>query len=314
MNDLAMWPDRLVERFHQGAPDKRQVFEKFVSDGLVVHTDFSGRLGPEVAVRMLQQSWAEAGVSMPLYFWSGCDILQVSHTIMLQDTVGHVFNGLLSKMPAAHQDEIKARRPAEGSDLATRRVAYEGMKSYLSENILQCFPLGATGFCLKHRRQCPVSWPGDLESLKSLPGGGTGGSSSVAVDDADGPCVGVDPLKLGMAGPMCTPWCNSGHHEGLSDPATEPWHLFSHAMEAEQYDAILIENSPLFPEDIWTERVGDTHSTVSIRLSPAKHVMCALRDRVCSHMCLVSNLQPHRIPNPMCIGIVISGYPIQLEV
>eukprot|EP00969_Alexandrium_andersonii_P309818 13692136-Alexandrium_andersonii.AAC.1 len=60
---------------------------------------------------------------------------------------------------------------------------------------------------------------------------------------------------MAVAGTMCTSWSSRGLRRGLSDEATEPWHVLSLAMAISDMDIVLLENSDNFPHELWADRM-----------------------------------------------------------
>ena len=73
---------------------------------------------------------------------------------------------------------------------------------------------------------------------------------------------------MAVAGTMCTPFSPIGKQDGVANVATEAWHLWSMDMEQSQHDIVLLENSHLFPGELWRNRIGKTHTLVSARFGP----------------------------------------------
>jgi hypothetical protein len=261
--EVATWPDAVAKQLFACAPEKAESMKSLLRNGFVMQTDFSGKMGPELVMKMMQIAWTEHGLLSDDYdasrpfcrFASGCDCSVLSQQIMVSSTGGpeHVFPELLSKMPWEHRVEIERRRPSPRSTREEQLQAYVSMEEYLQKNMQGCFPAEFHVPCLRHSgRKCPVSPAAGLGSKEAPPGTGR-------------------PLTFAAAGTMCTPWSSAGPRRGLADVATEPWHLWSCEMEARQPDIILLENSNYFPHEIWQKRMGRTHVLVPIRFGPEDH-------------------------------------------
>ena len=286
--ELADWPAWVAkvlcsphEHMPASRPDwqtRRDTMQTLLRFGLVLDTDFSGKGCAEVAMQCLLAGYEKIGMRVPkhaLTFWRACDIDLVCQEILCEadSPVGakHVFKDLLSRIPEQHQRAIQGLRPPAGAKAEVRAHAYAQQAAYLQEHRHACFSKDVPGMaCLKHVGQrCPVTFVRDEhEASRSA----------------------VPPLHINISGAMCTPWTSFGSREGLSDPNTESWHLWSTQMQVEQPDIVTLENSPLMPKELFQGRMAETHLLRSICFGPEDLGRPERRQRLLSSAIKLSSL------------------------
>jgi hypothetical protein len=242
---MANWPVVQSQAVFDRSPRCKERIANLLRHGLVVHTDFSGKLGPEVTLRMLEMAWRELGVKLPFPtfdFHRGCDLLKTSQHLMMRNRDGphHVFHDLLGRLPDEGRRAVNEMRPLPDSSLQTRSSAFASMEAYLFRNRHEFFGVDKFAHCLMHGQRCPVN-----RDLSQYP------------EDQR-------PLSVAIAGTMCTPFSPIGKKDGVANMASEPWHLWSVDMCTTQHDIIMLENSHRFPEALWKKRIDRSHSLVSL--------------------------------------------------
>ena len=84
LQELGAWPDRMFSRFMDMCPSQREVLQDFVRHPINLHTEYTGKLGVEVACNMLFLAWQRAAtISLPtktFHCISGCILNTHTHT------------------------------------------------------------------------------------------------------------------------------------------------------------------------------------------------------------------------------------------
>ena len=140
-------------------PDMIQNMLDFLVHELWLTTEYTGKLGVEVSIRVISVSMQLKGLRVPenaLKMVSCCDILKVSHGLMQEAGVEHIFGDLHDKVPHKHAEELKKMRPDPKMTKEEHGLAYLGMERYLQDNFQSCFPAGHKAPCLRHGCLCRV--------------------------------------------------------------------------------------------------------------------------------------------------------------
>jgi hypothetical protein len=253
------WPTTVLEKLMSQKTSGsyyKQNIEALLKNGMVWHTDFSGKQCPEVLLEMMAKAMNVQEFDVPwdwLRFHRACDISKLSLHMMKESNQppDHVFQDLTDRLPAIARNKIRSLRPAAMASRSEAAQAYEDMNKYLVENKDVAFGLGhRSSTCIMHPGEaCPVTW---------TPGA-----------PACGDCVTEKqkPLMANIAGTMCTPWSSYGKRLGLADSATEAWHVWSNEMAALRPDIVTLENSDRFPIGLFECKLPE-HKVVWIHLGP----------------------------------------------
>ena len=111
LRQLAQWPVHACEALREADSTAFTRAQWFLGHKLVLHSDYSGRMGPETALRMTAMA-AASGLT-DIHVHRGNDILPLSLSVMLSENgPRHGFAGLLSTLPLEHQRAIKVGRAA----------------------------------------------------------------------------------------------------------------------------------------------------------------------------------------------------------
>ena len=220
------WPTLLVRRMLDQDPAAAAAWATFAKSGFDIHSDFSGMMGPECALKLMQMAWQEAGVAVPedmLSFHRATDINAVSQEIMMASDAQHVFNSVTERVAI---DGLKEYRPASDASSAQKERDYSSMCDWLERNRSSCFPAAGTQRCLRHNKQCPTT---------------------------AGPSKGR--TRMAMAGTLCTPFTNQGTRSGLAHEGMESFYCWRSEVEEACMDIIALENSDLFPAaSLWNPK------------------------------------------------------------
>ena len=73
------------------------------------------------------------------------------------------------------------------------------------------------------------------------------------------------PLLVEFAGPMCTPFTPFGKREALADGSMESYHLWMEMVRVSGFDAVFMEDSPLFPFELFKSRMEPEYLVKRIR-------------------------------------------------
>ncbi len=252
IRELMAWPQDIVAVALRD-PDRRQRLESIMADGVVVSTDYSGQQTPEFVLRYVWNACAEQGIQMPrhsLRFYRACDVSRVCQQVMLTNQVSeHIFGELVERVPAAHAEALRRLQPKSSANADEAGQAYREVAAYLHEHRAECFNGESCSHCLVHKGQeCLVS------------------PSCDSADSRQG--SGPRPLKINIAGAMCTPWSAFGLGKKLCDPATTAWHIYSMERATLGEDILCLENAPEFPVQLLRDLWGSTHEVIAAVFGP----------------------------------------------
>ena len=244
LGELLTWPTIMVQQYLFSGHDRdsrarRTRLLSLWEEGLVVHSDCSGKLTPEATLVLLRHSLFKHGVSFPeevLFFWRACDLSKVCQTVIQGSTSHspvHLFTGLLERLPEEHMQQVVALRPAPCDTKEDRAAAFERMGAYLRDHASKMYgPAMTAENCMYHPNgQCAVKFqsPGYLSEA-------------------------MRPLTLMIAGPSCRPWSLfAGGTDPKSHDDLECWLLWISEIARAEYDIVIMENSEHFPvEELFT--------------------------------------------------------------
>ena len=208
VEELGKWPEQIwADIFgpsHMHHELRRRRLEHVLQRGEVMHTDFSGRGGPEFCRRIIEQLRMDSSdlqlggrrsLQGQLVFWRAADIDPLCRSLLLAcegNSPVHVFQDLCLRLPQAHRQKVVELQPGPEAGLQEARCAYKKISKYLEEH-------GADA-CGRHIRSAScVIHPG-----KACP-----------VSFQDPPSDQPRPLTTLVAGPMCTATSQFGSREGL---------------------------------------------------------------------------------------------------
>lgn len=225
----------MVQEYLFSGHDSRARRSRLLSlweEGIVVHSDCSGKLTPEATLLLLQRSLSEHGVRFPdevLFFWRACDRSKVCQTVIQHcgHSPVHLFTGLLERLPEQHVKEVIAKRPSPDDSKEDRAAAFERMAAYLREHASELYgPAMTAQNCMNHPQgQCAVKF----QSPEYL-------------------CEKMRPLSLLIVGPSCRPWTRfAGGTDPNSHEDLECWLLWISEISQAEYDIVIMENSEYFP-------------------------------------------------------------------
>jgi hypothetical protein len=281
-SEFEHWPSRHVECMlagNGGAVFKNRI-ESLYENGLLIHSDFSGKLSPETVFRLHQVAFREFAFRLPhewVKSWRGSDISPVALMMMKHGRTGccpkHVWPGIEMKLPDATLRFFDDNRPydkrrgiAKGKltpeQRREHRDAYKAMDKHLAANRNSLF-----GF--------------DKRSINCMAPGHYGKNCKVAsskfASESDSDSSGEEewrprrgagqPLTMLVAGSMCTPFTSFGACLGAADPAMEPWYVFINDAATTGYDVVHLENSSKMPIEMFREPMPRHYRMVSIILS-----------------------------------------------
>ena len=117
---FADWPSlQVAALFGPRVPNRasfRQRLESLLAAGSIVHTDYSGMQGPEMAMRMQHQALLEFGVRLPSRYmttWRACDTLPTCQRVAMSGKYPprHMFPGIVERLPPQHQRALRHLDP-----------------------------------------------------------------------------------------------------------------------------------------------------------------------------------------------------------
>ena len=257
VEELADWPMFLLSGLFAGNDDKKARFLSWcmglMRHGVVLHTDCSGRLTPEVAFHMFGFTMQRLGADLKpewLAIWRGSDILPLSQQIMLgAGALGprHCFPSLQAKLPQKDQDKLAELRPPPDAPVEDRRAAYAKQEAYMRSRHKQAFGRKRTSLqCMRHPGcACPI-----------------------AFSDPHGLSEGLRPLTVSIVGIPCTPFTPYGNNEGTAHPAIEAVNLSLHDLATSQFDIMFIEESHRFPLSLLRAALPEKYVVIWIIYGP----------------------------------------------
>lgn len=236
IGQVAQWPRLMVRDFFHGWAGNLRARRlcSLLEDGLVVHTECSGKMTPEATSLMMDVALRQNGMVLPrdwLVNFAACD-----SSLMCQKVISsakhapiHLFKGMLEKLPTKHQEAIKARRPAAEASKEDRVAAYRSMDKYLRDHANEIYPPGSrTASCCIHPGQsCAVRW----------------------ADPSHAP-PGRRPLTISISGPPCRPFTMYNNLQTFSHEDMEAWYLWINGVKHQDFDMLVLENSEHFLKDL----------------------------------------------------------------
>jgi len=249
LEDILSWPVPMVHNylFTPGSASavRRSRLLSLWEDGIMVHSDCSGKLTPEAALVLLKHCLHKDGVRFPeevLFFWRACDKSKLCLSVIQQSSHRpvHLFTGLLEKLPEKHIKQIAALRPSADASKQKRAEAFDSMGAYLREHSKELYgPHMQANNCVFH----------------------PSGTCSVKFQDPPYLSPKQRPFSLLIAGPSCRPWTRFA---GCSDPSShedmECWLLWIAEISEAEYDCVIMENSEFFPVDLFVSGMPKHYS------------------------------------------------------
>lgn len=247
------WPSDIVSMLKE-SKNGGAMLDRLIAlwhPGVVVHSDCSGRMTPEIALRMVGVA---LGTRLPqtwLASYRATDIDQLCQQIAMRSEPGpmHLWSNILDRVPSALRATIVSMRPAPEIADDEKAEAMKAMGEFIHRHKRIMFPKGGTARgCLKHPgAACRVSW-----------------------QDPPDQAEGDKPLKLTVAGCPCLPWTSFGAGKGFAHPSLETWYLWSAEAAVAEHDLIFSENAPRFHgTGCFEQQFGQpTYEVLSIVMSP----------------------------------------------
>ena len=171
------WPMDTIATVLEEDPHFGSALSRLLGTGAHLHSDYSGKLGPEVALRTIPKAFALRGTDVQhlVSQHRACDSDLTCQGLALQasacQTHGpkHVFGSLESRLPTAHGTAIQELLPPPKAPLAVRGAAYQRVELHLEENRQQCYCQNMMAPCMVHdnaegaestRSAGPTTWCG----------------------------------------------------------------------------------------------------------------------------------------------------------
>ena len=114
-NGLSSWPKDFAKRFLNVVGDAgRSRIGSLLEVGLIVHSDCSGKLGPEACLSLLDVALAQERLKLPpgwIVCWRACDSSPLCQQMATRSChkPKHVFSDMLHKLPAEHVAKLEKR-------------------------------------------------------------------------------------------------------------------------------------------------------------------------------------------------------------
>ena len=217
---------------------RRKRYQSLLEPGLVLHSDFSGQLSAETAVKMMVKASKDAGMEVcsetEVLLWSASDggSLQQPIAKSAKAKVCHVFSDVLDCYPEDVYERIVSLRPDKLKKTSATQVekqaavrAYELQLSHLQrymDNPRRGQTVASRQGCLLHPDEvgCPIEFPRAVHDQR---------------------------LSWHWAGPPCIAWSSQGSHLGAADPATECFQAYAVKMNDSSHDLVTMENVTNMP-------------------------------------------------------------------
>jgi hypothetical protein len=268
-DEFGEWPLHLAQTFFRnlvGESDCQGELRlyrtlRLLENGLVLHTDYSGKQCPEVTLRL----WAlgvlqhmqkvdhpalaklDASSWPCVVSWRACDISRLSQKVICEGRHKplHYFEDVASRLPDDVREHLDGLRPDPKADVAVRQAAFETMSAYLDTVKETVFTREAKAPCKIHPDcLCPLNWK-----------------------DPQMP-AGKRPLTMNLSGPVCLPWSQLGKEEGMAHMATEAWLIWIKDLEQQMFDFSFLENSKKMPVNLFGDGVGKHCAVISVVHGP----------------------------------------------
>ena len=247
---LTDWPEHLLRCLRNKKPCLLYRVEQALCQGIIGHTDFSGKRCAESSLNMLVRALdsSRASCGPGLQWHRSSDIDPTCCELSLEGRSGprHVFGELLGRLPLEHRNALKRLRPLETDSKAAKEAAFLQQWDYLQTHLRQCFPGEAQCLrseCRRTGQLCPVAHRSEKAQRER-------------------------ELTMVVGGSMCTPWSSFGSRTGLASEHTESMQLYFAEIQASQYDLATLENSPLFPRDLYETRLGPQFHVARLCFGP----------------------------------------------
>lgn len=242
LEDIASWPLGVLDALWAGdhGAARRQRTVALLQSGVILHSDCSGKLTPEACFHIMVKAMAQRLAPLPedsIIAWRASDNSPLCQRVINGHKLCpvHVFDGLLGKLPTAHQIAIEKLRPQPTDSDNERATAFDRIDRYLHDRAHTLYGRTARATnCLKHPgKACLLSW-----------------------QDPIGISPHLRPLTLAIAGTPCRPWtryaAKKTHSAGPAHTDMEAWHLWKNEVRCQNYDIIVFENSDNFVPTLFT--------------------------------------------------------------
>lgn len=245
LDDLSLWPEQMLIDYYSKSGAGAAALHRTASllqHGLVVHSDCSGKLTPEFCLKLFGLAAKVVNLTLPpdwLVLWRCCDSAPACQRFVLNcgnNGPVHMFDSLVGKLGAAAQKHIASLRPAKDDSRDDREASYGAMRDFLVKNKKALFGRDKmSSNCIKHPgSSCRLSW-----------------------QDPDGIDELSRPLTCCVAGTPCRPFSNMSIAQKLGHSDMEAFYLWVTDASTQSYDFVMLENSDLFMESLFTDGLGN---------------------------------------------------------
>lgn len=256
LQEFYEWPDSVCDSLvgadsgDQAAVVRAARLRASIGSGIVCHTDYSGQLAPETALRMMGLCLQER-LSLPspahcLASWATCDTAPMC-TRLARDSKfppEHIFSNVLDRLPPKLRAEVDALTPPRHAAIDERLCAHASIDRLL-EGSRDAFSPSSTSRCILHSgRRCRLRWE-DPELPPSR-----------------------RPLTLNVSGPTCLGWTPYGGQEGQAHESAVPWMVWAKSVRGSQFDITVMENSSRMPPGLFRAELAASGLVHSVVLGP----------------------------------------------
>ena len=248
-------------------PHQRLNIENLLRDGVLGHTDYSGKRCTETSMEMLLVGLRGAGLKLKrntFSWWRMTDVSKASQGLGLAALCVkplHIFADVMDRVPAHHRAALAALRPEPSATRAEKLECYQNQQQYLLEHGSEFLGRFAVAPCLIHKTLCAVS----VQEKGSLKMKNTRARR---------------PLLLGVGGSMCTPWSTFGLREGMASHHTEHFQVWLQDLAHSKFDVITLENAPQMPTQLMMDALQGLYTFVHCIFGPNDLGWPCLRKRL----------------------------------
>ena len=217
-----------------------------LENGLVMHPDFCGRQGFEVALSLLQAEFVDQGLPGGwLINWRASEPCEASRQAILfgRTKPEHCYRTVaaihLSPDDEKFMNDNRPKPDASKEDwLAFNLLSSE----YITKNSATIYRNGQTSSnCTLHpNAHCPVRWEDSRDDSERA-------------------------LSVGMGGPHCLPWSKAGEQLGLAHPEMEHYNVFIGEQASGQFDFSLCEEAATMPADHYAKPMRPKYHVIFVR-------------------------------------------------
>ena len=270
LDDFLCWPESLLDDLFKvldgedpRAGDLRKSrLLSCLCTGLIVHTDFSGKLCVEMVFRMLGLAASSrtasfhdeaaallADTSFPwLLLYRAYDNSALCRQVIQGGKFPptHLIPDLNARLPADMRSKLDRLRPSLKAPRADRLKAYERMYAYLEENLDRAFGRDKLCQCLMHPgAMCPTAW-----------------------QDVTAPSMLERPLTVAATGSVCLAWSTFGKREKLAHWSAESWMIWVLEQRRLGLDLVWHENSNNFDVELFIKGMGPAYIVITVVTGP----------------------------------------------